>query len=285
MPSALRIDRAVSTVFSPPRSDRRPPTTNQFPRRGKHVVEHRLRQTPGERILLARMIAAEQRPTAGQFDARSMCEFRQPPFMPSASPRKIDHGPPCNLPQRHDGPRPHRVERCVEPLATRRDLLWQRFVVRRSAVADRGDSTIDEFQSIVRRSCRRLIGEAGPMERPIQPLAATVAGKHPACSIRTMRRWGKADDQQSCRRIAEIRHGPAPILPIGKACSLRHRHVLAMRNQPRASLARDNAAIEIVERIGGNLATRHGGCASEHDAAATSRQPAARRSPAGSIAG
>jgi hypothetical protein len=62
-------------------------------------------------------------------------------------------------------------------------------------MARRRNVGILQLQAIGSGPARRLIREAGGMERSIQPVSRTIAGKHTPCSIRTMRSRREPYDQ------------------------------------------------------------------------------------------
>ena len=71
-----------------------------------------------------------------------------------------------------------------------------------------------------------------------------------AGAIAAVRRRREPDDQHPRRRIAEARHRPAPVRPVGEARDLLSRDLLAPRDQPRARAARDDLGLDPAERAG-----------------------------------
>src|SRR5207237_811665 len=103
------------------------------------------------------------------------------------------------------------------------------------------------LQAVVAVHRLGLAREARAVEGGVEEVAAAVAGEHAAGAVGAVRGGGQSDDQQARTRIAEARHGTAPIRPIAKAAHLDARHFLAPRHQPRTSAALDDLAMEQVE--------------------------------------
>ena len=64
-----------------------------------------------------------------------------------------------------------------------------------------------EPQAVVDRDRRRLVGEPGPVHRPEQPVAAAVAGEHPAGAVRAVR--GRARPSTTIRAAGRRTRAPA----------------------------------------------------------------------------
>jgi len=127
----------------------------------------------------------------------------------------------------------HGIELLQEKRATTQDLLARGLVVWWGAVGDRGDVGGVEAKPVI-ASCRfRLARETVAMERAVQPIAATVPGKHPPGAIRPMGRGRKADDEKARSELAKGRDRSSPIFFIGKAFDLQRGDPLAVRDQAR----------------------------------------------------
>jgi len=62
-------------------------------------------------------------------------------------------------------------------------------------MARRRNVRVLQLQTIGSGAARWLIREASRMERSIQPVSGTIAGKHTPCSIRAMRSGRQTYDQ------------------------------------------------------------------------------------------
>ena len=96
-----------------------------------------------------------------------------------------------------------------------------------------------------------LVGEAGLVKGAVEPLAAAIAGEHPAGAVGSVRRRRQADDQEPCPRVAKVRHRPAPVVASEESLAFFTGDVAAILAQPRARLASDDATVELVPGFGG----------------------------------
>ena len=153
-------------------------------------------------------------------------------------------GVPGNLAERDgDG----HVGQCgqfgVEMIRAGRNLVRKRLVVRRGT-ADRGDDIgIFQDEPVIWMRRRGDVGKPGPVERGHEEVARApnaIPGKDPPSSVGTVRRRGKAQNQDTRQRIAESRDGLPPIFLIPIRRALLDRNALAVRAQPGAALARDD---------------------------------------------
>ena len=83
----------------------------------------------------------------------------------------------------------------------------------------------------------RLAGVAGPVERPVEPVARTVAGEHPPGPVAAVGGRRQADHHEARRGVAETRHRPRPVGLVGERASAVGRHLFAPGDQPRAAPA------------------------------------------------
>ena len=94
-----------------------------------------------------------------------------------------------------------------------------------------------------------LIREPGAKERAVEPHARRVAGKHAARAVRTVRPGGETDDEYPRRRIAECRHGLAPIGLVAILPAPLARDRLAVSAQLGTAPAGDDAALDAGQRV------------------------------------
>jgi len=98
------------------------------------------------------------------------------------------------------------------------------------------------------------------VERIEEPVAAAVAGEHPARPVTAVRGGRQADQQQARTRIAEARQRARPVLLAGVARRRLHGDGFTMGDQPGTATAADDAGVEMVERASilqsGGIVTR-----------------------------
>ena len=122
-----------------------------------------------------------------------------------------------------------------------------RLVGRRSAPHRGRDVAPAQTQPVVARHRCRLVGEAGPVERPEQPVARAVAREDPPRAVSPMGRRRKPDHEHSGLGIAEARERLAPVLLGRERRPLDARHLLTPGDQPRAAPAGDDLPLELAE--------------------------------------
>ena len=93
-----------------------------------------------------------------------------------------------------------------------------------------------------------LVGEAGGMKRAVKPVAAAVAGKHPAGAIAAMRRRRQTDDQNPRLRITKAgqRLGPISLAVIATRWLLCRR--FAPTHQAWTTPACDDGFVQLFDR-------------------------------------
>jgi len=75
-----------------------------------------------------------------------------------------------------------------------------------------------------------LTGESEPIQGTVEPIAALVSGKHPACAIATMRCWSQADDEKSSLRVAKAGQWFPPVFTFSILSPLLVRHTCPILN-------------------------------------------------------
>src|SRR5262245_46921054 len=88
-------------------------------------------------------------------------------------------------------------------LAAAPDLGWRGFVAGRRAFYDAGDVSVAQLEPVGSAHRAGLVGKAGLMERPIQPVTRPVAREDPSRPIGAMRGRREPDEHQAGRRVAE----------------------------------------------------------------------------------
>src|ERR1017187_5337096 len=163
------------------------------------------------------------------------------------SPQSLQVIVECDLPQHdYDARILETLQLLIEVNAAIRNLLGQRFVVRRRAVADRRDVGADQPQPVIAALPVRPVGKFSLVERAEQPPPGRVARKHTPCPIRPVRAGGQANNQQPRTRIAQTRQGFRPIIPVAELALLLTTNSLPVRNEARTKLAANDPLIQLV---------------------------------------
>ena len=97
-----------------------------------------------------------------------------------------------------------------------------------------------ELEAVVGAHRVGLIGQSGTMEGSEQPVAAAVTGEDAAGAVRPVRRWGQADKNDACFRIAEPGNRTPPVHLIGEGGTLLGGDPFPPLDKPRASPTGDN---------------------------------------------
>ena len=211
-----------------------------------HPVEHRLGQLAGERILLARMIGGED----GQVGVEAeLCVV--PELGPGAGhemPAAGEYSQRLSIgeaPQRHDDPdAAEQVKFPFEPQAAGISFGWGRLVSRRGAPHRCGDEDVCELEPVAARDRLALVGEACPVQSPVQPIAGPISRKHPSSAIRPVCGGREAHHEHSWSWITERRNGGAPIRLVSEGSTLLPCHALSPFNETGAVPALDDLCLE-----------------------------------------
>lgn len=128
------------------------------------------------------------------------------------------------------------------------EFLLKRLVARRRA-ADRGpDVAVDEAESVVPMRRLRLGGKAVSPQGLIEPIAASITGKHPSRSVATMGGRGQAYDQKARFRVSKPRKWTPPVGPLPVLPPLGVSDLLPVGNEARALRALDDLVIQSCKR-------------------------------------
>src|SRR5829696_5919440 len=140
-----------------------------FSRLLEHRVQHRLGELAGERVLLAGVKRAEQYGAGSAPVLGEVAEAR-----PRANAEQQARRVPRELAEAHDDGRfdqPQLLGRVREAVVA---LDWQRLIGRRRAAYRGADPRSAQFEPIARMNGVRLVREAGPVHRRVQPVARAV---------------------------------------------------------------------------------------------------------------
>ena len=153
------------------------------------------------------------------------------------------------------GEEPHlplEIRLAVAELRRRGSVPW------RGASHGRGNVAIAQPEAVGLRDRGGLIRESVPVEGAKQPVAAPISREDAAGPIPSMRRRGKADDEEPGARISEAGDGPPPVLPIPERGPLRSGDLLAVSDQARAAAAADDLGRDAFQGIAtaGRLSVR-----------------------------
>ena len=104
------------------------------------------------------------------------------------------------------------------------------------------------------------VGETGVVERVEEPVAAAVAGEHAPRAVATVGSRRQPHEKQPRARIAEAGQRPGPVALAGVARRRRGGDRFAMRDEPRAAAAANDAGAKTIERVSvlqsGRIVTR-----------------------------
>src|SRR5438874_9692736 len=175
-----------------------------------------------------------------------MAELRPGPRHQKTSAGEVrERRAPPDAPQREHYPHPRQQRHLpVQPGAAAHQLVGHRLVRRRSAAARGGDEHVPEREPVVAAHAGRLIGEAGPVQRRIEEVAAAIAGDHPPRPVAAVRRRREPDDEQPRSRISEAGQRARPVRPVAKPPDLDPRDLLAPGDQARAGAALGDLAVQ-----------------------------------------
>ena len=93
-------------------------------------------------------------------------------------------------------------------------FLHARLIARRGTAHRGRDIAVHETKAVVSMGRMGLVREAEPMERFVEPVAATVSGEDTAGSIAAVGGWGQTNYEKTGVRVAETRHRASPIGPV-----------------------------------------------------------------------
>src|SRR5262249_9372553 len=130
-------------------------------------------------------------------------------------------------------------------------FFGKRLVGRRSAADAGGDVAVREAQAVAFVDRRRLIGEAGAVERGVEEVAGAVAGEDAAGAVAAVRRGRQADDQHARLGIAEAGDRLAPVVLSAERTALDARDLFTPRDQPRTTAATYDLLVQHAEGAGG----------------------------------
>ncbi len=134
----------------------------------------------------------------------------------------------------------------VEPVPAGLPLCRGGLVGRGCAANRRDDAHAREGQAVAAGDAARLVRVARAMQGGVDPVAAAVAGEHPARAIGSVRGGGEPDDEDVRMRVTEAGARPAPVRLGGEGCPLSFtRHALPPSDQPRAGTAHRHPGIEL----------------------------------------
>src|SRR4051794_19212927 len=93
----------------------------------------------------------------------------------------------------------------------------------------------------------RMVGKTERMQRLVQPITASITGKHPARSVAAVSGWRQSDDQESGIRITEARQWFCPILHALITARWILCRCFTPAYQARTFTALDNATVQLLE--------------------------------------
>src|SRR3984957_2749044 len=224
---------------------------------GEDRVDHVRGDAAGERVLLAWVVAAEdkQSPAVGGIAVggigvggavaphrylRAVPEHWPWPRHPIAA--IAEHRPervPCEPAEADDHPqeRRHHPQLGREPGEAPVAFRWRRLVFWRRAAAHGRPPRPDQPLAIPGRDAVRPGGEAAPVERGENEVAAAITGEHPAGPVATVRSRRQADDENGRLLISPAGNRPAPVPLVPERLAPGDGDLLPPLDQPRAGPA------------------------------------------------
>ena len=219
--------------------------------RRKTSSSHRLGQPAGERVLLTRVVAAEDHEPFGRHfetvgELRSRHRERRAARGEDARQRFV--GEPA---EHHDDP--HTLEQRQLALEIRQApvaLFGRRLVVRRRAPHRGRDVRVAQLEPVVRRHRGRLVREAESMQRAEEPVARTIAGEDPPGAVPTVRGRREPGDQHRAPADRRNREPGVPNTSRHETPRASRWRPLAPLDEPRARAARDDLVGQRAQLVG-----------------------------------
>src|SRR5512132_3153102 len=242
--SSVRDGRSSERSHTRPEGSKRERTAP-----AQHVVEHRRRQLPRERVLLARVEASEDPIGAdGRFHPMTEPRSRTRRAVAETGDR-AQRAIPGERSQRNDHAYTGEgAELSLQEREAAIALLGGRAVPRRSASVHRAEIGTAESEAVVHGRGRRPVREAGAMQRREQEVPRAIAREDPPRPVTSMRGRRKPEDEDPRVRVAESRHRPPPVRLVREAGHLVPGDLLAPGDEPWASATHDDVVPEIVQR-------------------------------------
>ncbi len=161
---------------------------------------------------------------------------------------------PGDLPQGHDDAQSREpVELPVEERRAVGQLLGGRLVARRRAAARGADERSTQREAVVAPDRARLVGQAGAVQRPVEPVARAIAGEHPPRAVRAVRRGCQAEQQDPRAAIAEPGDRLAPVDLVAEGAPALASDLAAVIDQPWAAPTGDDRPFQGLPVRGGHV--------------------------------
>ena len=185
-----------------------------------------LGELAGERVLLARVVRAQQGRTARQLDLDAVAEPRT-----GTNGIATTDGAESERPEADDDRRPQEVELTVEERCAGVAFDGCRLVVGWCATDRSADPDVVQLQPVVSAHRVRLVGQSGAMQSAEQPVTAAVAGEHAARPVRPVGCRGQPDNNDARLRIAKPGHRTSPVHLVGERRPLLERRPVPATRQ------------------------------------------------------
>src|SRR5258705_7471175 len=219
--------------------------------RVEDLAPHRGREHAGARVLLARMIGAEEPPAFRQRMVNAVSErglrlqIREPE--PAAGAEEpVESDPPEHETHAHAGERAHFTDQILA--AT---IGFDRFrpIPRWRASERGGDVGAAERHAVVPRNRIGAICEPLPEELAVEPVPRPVAREDASRAVAPVRRRRQADDQEPGLWVSEAGHRQPPVDLVPERGPAHPRHLLAVAPEPGTPVAGDHVRPDLRERI------------------------------------
>ena len=184
----------------------------QLPGSAKHGIEHVLGQAARERVLLADVVAADQRAIGIDRHLQTV-----PESWSRSNSELASHDLVRELPERDDHSNITKgAELAFEERPARVPFEDCRLVLRWCALHRCRDPDAVELESVRSVGRLRLIGVAGPPQRTKQKVTRAIAGEHAAGPVGAVGSRSQADYEDMSVGVAESRDGPGPVVLVTK---------------------------------------------------------------------
>ena len=191
-------------------------TLQNTPRLCENVIKHLRGQAAGQRVVLAGVVRGQKGNTAIKLVCQAVAEFRAGRRKDGAMGGAYSQvGVKRYFTQGHNHPGLFQQFQLA-------DQVWgavgpfhrQGLVVGWGATDSGSDVGVAQRHAIVPVMGHGGAGEAKLMQRPVNPVAASVPGEHAAGAVGAVGRRGQSQKHQPGCRVSKAWNGPPPIFPV-----------------------------------------------------------------------
>jgi TalC/MipB family fructose-6-phosphate aldolase len=219
----------------------------------KHLKEHRGGQFSGERILLARMVGADERHPPGQSIEHAMPKAKRGrghgmTQFATRSQILVER----NLSKSDDDAVLRQQAQLFQQVGTATiELIEGRFIVGRRTPHHSRYIAIGEHKTVILPNRLRLVGKSVAVQRVVEPVSTSIAGKDSPGAVAAMRRRRQADDEQTGGGIPKSWHRTTPVDPFTILTAFHRRDSFPIGHQPGTVSALSDRLIHCSQRAHG----------------------------------